>query len=183
MGVAVDHQRPVALERQVRAQVHCGRDLGQPPLKFTTAITAGGPVFGSRQRRTPNFPLMVWIFPSVNMRRRRATVPLGILPCSMARSKALRDSSSSSDTSFGFQLRWTLRLAGCRAAVSASARISEAHGRSGTRRPLPWPVGCDGLGPPRGGAAGQVVRSSSHITPMMSSRCGHKSAGDRLDAS
>lgn len=28
MGVAVDHQRPVTLERQVRAQVHCGRGLG-----------------------------------------------------------------------------------------------------------------------------------------------------------
>jgi hypothetical protein len=32
-------------------------------LKFTTATTAGGPVFGSRQRRTPSFPLMVWISP------------------------------------------------------------------------------------------------------------------------
>jgi hypothetical protein len=54
-------------------------------------------------------------------------VPPGILPSSMARSRALRDSPSSSDTCFGCQLRRTLRLAGCRAAVSASARISEAR--------------------------------------------------------
>ena len=101
--------------------------LATPPLKLATATTTGGSVFGSRHGRRPSFSWTVWISSSVNMRRPRATVPPGMRPSSIARSRVLRDSPSSSDTSLRFQLLSTLLLAGSRAAVSASARISEAR--------------------------------------------------------